>query len=389
MAVTIGHDAFGNAIITGDNNQTFVFYGLKELHPELIADIQSGRKRAADIPEAVPLPALTLAIDFEDDTRTQWKIGARRATGVPVERSTAAPWRDDPAFDDALDIFWWLSRVPTEMPEDAARLNAAAHRIGDGLALALTAEETAFLVPVSRGDPPPPLLVIDSNDDRILALPWELIRLDGQFAVRDGRLDVARSVPGENAPFLSAPAAPVSLLVNISAPDGSGLDYERESYAIVRALHEHLGVVINEMGEVDDLVEGLRRGNPAPIGVHFSGHGGPGTLVFEDEYGGTKPVEIGGLLTEIRRRAPDRLPRSSFWPAVTAAILSRRTATVMGCRPQPRHCTATGFRKPDVEENLYCFVIRNSKISQTLSSQMLARSSVNGSCLAVTPRSID
>ena len=90
MAVTIGRDAFGNAIITGDNNQTFVFYGLKELPSELIADIESGRKRAADVPEAVPLPALILAINFEDDTRTQWKIAARRATGVPVERSAAA-----------------------------------------------------------------------------------------------------------------------------------------------------------------------------------------------------------------------------------------------------------------------------------------------------------
>jgi len=312
MAVTIGQDALGNAIITGDNNQTFVFYGLKELHPELVADIQSGRKRAADIPEAVPLPALTLAIDFEDDTRTQWKIAARRATGPPVERSAATPWRDDPAFDEALDIFWRLSRIPAERPEDAARLSAAAHRIGDGLALALGAEETAFLIATSRGDPPPPLLVIDSSDDAILALPWELIRVDGKFAVHDGRLDVARSVPEENSPFLCRPAAPVGLLVNISAPDGSGLDYERESYAIVRALHEHLGVVINEMGEVDDLVEGLRRSNPAPIGVHFSGHGGPGTLVFEDEYGGAKPVDIRGLLTEIRRRAPDRLPRFFF-----------------------------------------------------------------------------
>jgi CHAT domain len=83
----------------------------------------------------------------------------------------------------------------------------------------------------------------------------------------------------------------------------------RETDAIVRALHEHLGVVINEMGEVDDLVEGLRRGNPAPLGVHFSGHGGPGTLVVEDEHGDAKPVEIGQLLTELRRRAPDRLSR--------------------------------------------------------------------------------
>jgi hypothetical protein len=67
MAVTIGQDASGNAIVTGDNNQTFVFYGVEKLPQELLADIHSGRKRAADIPEAVPLPALTLAIDFEDE----------------------------------------------------------------------------------------------------------------------------------------------------------------------------------------------------------------------------------------------------------------------------------------------------------------------------------
>ena len=139
MAVTIGQDALGNAIITGDNNQTFVFYGLKELHPELVADIQSGRKRAADIPEAVPLPALTLAIDFEDGTRAQWKIAVRRATGVSVVRGAAAPWRDDAAFEEALDTFWRLSRMPVEKPEDATLLNTAAHRIGEGLTLALTA----------------------------------------------------------------------------------------------------------------------------------------------------------------------------------------------------------------------------------------------------------
>jgi hypothetical protein len=237
--------------------------------------------------------------------------------------------RDDPAFDEAQDTFWRLSRMPVEKPEDAALLNTAAHRIGEGLALALSAEEKAFLITAARGDPPPPLLVIESADDRILALPWELLRLEGGFAVHDGRLDVARSVPGENAPVLSKPVAPVSLLVNISAPERSGLDYERESYAIVRALHEHLGVLINEMGEVDDLVEGLRRAHPPSVGVHFSGHGGPGTLVFEDEYGASKPVEIRELLAEIRRRAPERLPRFFF-----SGLLPRRRSGRAGRRQQ-------------------------------------------------------
>ena len=132
----------------------------------------------------------------------------------------------------------------------------------------------------------------------MLALPWELIRLEHRFAVRDGRLDVARSVPAAAAPGLSPPKTPMSLLVNVSAPEGSGLDYERESYFILRALHEHVGVVINEMGEVNDLIDGLRT-DPPPIGVHFSGHGRPGKLVFEDEFGEEKPVGIDDLITTI------------------------------------------------------------------------------------------
>ena len=189
-------------------------------------------------------------------------------------RSGHAPGTDTVAggcgVRTALDAFARLARTPAEKAEDAARLQAAAHRLGDALAGALSADEAVFLVAAARGDPPPPLLVIESDDDRVLALPWELIRLDDRFAVRDGRLDVARSVPVSAAPVLSPPAAELSLLVNVSAPERSGLDYERESYLIVRALHEHLGVVVNEMGEVDDLVDGLR-GEPTPLGVHFSG----------------------------------------------------------------------------------------------------------------------
>ena len=206
--------------------------------------------------------------------------GHRRSGRAPGP----TPWQADAAFAPPLEVFARLARTPAETAEDAARLQAAAQRLGDALAGALSADEAAFLIDAARGDPPPPLLVIESDDDRVLALPWELIRLDDRFAVRDGRLDVARSVPVSAAPVLSPPAAPLSLLVNVSAPEGSGLDYERESYLIVRALHEHLGVVVNEMGEVDDLVDGLR-GEPPPLGVHFSGHGGRGTLLFEDDYG--------------------------------------------------------------------------------------------------------
>ena len=169
--------------------------------------------------------------------------------GLPAIRSCAGGRRRGRRMPGsrALDAFARLACTPAETAEDAARLQAAADRLGDALAGALTADEAAFLVDAARGDPLPPLLVIESADDRVLALPWELLRLEGRFAVRDGRLDVARSVPVSAAPLLSPPAAELSLLVNVSAPERSGLDYERESYLIVRALHEHLGVVVNEM----------------------------------------------------------------------------------------------------------------------------------------------
>ena len=277
MAVTIGQDALGNAIVTGDNNQTFVFYGVARME-----DRRAPR---------------------HGSSRCTKRLGA--VAGRPGIRGGARHLL-----------------APVTPPGREARGRGAAecgaHRIGDGLALALSGEETAFLIAASRGDPPPPLLVVESDDDRILALPWELIRLHGQFAVRDGRLDVARSVPAETEPVLSKPATPMSLLVNISAPEGSGLDYERESYAIVRALHEHLGVVVNEMGEVDDLVDGLRDANPARVGAHFSGHGGPGTLIFEDEFGAANPVEIPKLLTKSAGAPPIACRASSSDVAMVA-----------------------------------------------------------------------
>ena len=180
--------------------------------------------------------------------------------------------------------------------------------LGDALGEALAPQEIELLRVAARGDPPPPFLVIESDDDLILALPWELLKIDGRFAVADALLDVARSVPAAGAPELGPPNEPVTLVVNVAAPEGSGLDYEAESYAITRALHDHVGVRVNELGELDDLIAGLRA-DPAPIGVHFSGHGGPGTLVFEDQFGAADRVPVDRLLRAIRKSAPERFPR--------------------------------------------------------------------------------
>jgi hypothetical protein len=123
--VTIGQDASGNVIITGDNGLAFILPGVSSLSPETLAALSGGRIAPAAIAEALPLPALTLAIAFADDARTQWRITASRATGDPVPPDLAVPWRDDPALEPALGAFWQLSRERIEKPEDAARLDAA------------------------------------------------------------------------------------------------------------------------------------------------------------------------------------------------------------------------------------------------------------------------
>jgi hypothetical protein len=248
--VMVGRDAFGNAMVTGDNNLTFVLMGVDRVPDDLLAALRSGRVRPADLPGAVPLAALTVAFAVDDAERRRWRVTTRRAVGEPTVRTMPAPWRDDRAVAAALQTFQQLGGQRLETRDEYSHLAAAADRIGDALAGVLGADERAFLIAAARGDPPPPLLVVESDEDEVLGLPWELLRLDGRFAVQAGRLDVARSVPSVHAPVLATPSAPVNLLVNISAPEGSGLNYERESYFIVGALHAHLGMVINEMGEV-------------------------------------------------------------------------------------------------------------------------------------------
>lgn len=177
--VSIGRDANDNVIITGDNNLNLVLPGITELSDEIVAKLRSGALRPSEIEGAVPLPALTLNISFTDKTRQEWTIVARRPGGEPTERTPATPWATQPGFAGALDDFWRLSRRALENDDEGALLDRQAHLLGDGLAAALTGEETKLLVDGARGDPPPPLLVVESDDDLILALPWELLRLDG------------------------------------------------------------------------------------------------------------------------------------------------------------------------------------------------------------------
>ena len=130
-----------------------------------------------------------------------------------------------------------------------------------------------------------------------------------QFLVRDRRIDLVRCTSGQvgTEELPREPSGPFKLVVNVSAPEGSILSYEAESYRITKALTELCPLVPTELGTLDDLVETVA--GERPTGIHFSGHGAPGQLVFEDDEGREAAVTIKKLLEELRDRIPDgKLP---------------------------------------------------------------------------------
>lgn len=224
-------------------------------------------------------------------------------------RIVTPPWRVDNRFGVVLHFFDRLTREPATTDADRADLVARATTLGSLLFDLLFDEEGRERLPRAMvPGRPRPLITIRSDDDSLLSLPWDLLWHDGSFLLRDARVDLARSTPGEVGPeaLLREPDQYLKLVVNVSAPEGSGLDYEGESYRITKALSEQCRFVPTELGTVEDLVETVRAEHPTAI--HFSGHGAPGALAFEDEEGREESVRIDDLITRLRKRVDGSLP---------------------------------------------------------------------------------
>jgi tetratricopeptide (TPR) repeat protein len=223
------------------------------------------------------------------------------------KREVPPPWREGPAFTVANLGFRSLSRQTIASDADRAELHAHAKSLGRMLFHILfgDAESRRLLEAAQVAGRQRPLLTLRSDDDVLLSLPWELLHDGERFLVRDYRIDLARSTQSAVGPgaLLDEPAGYFKLVVNVSAPAGSGLSYEEESYRITRALSEHCELAPTELGTVDDLIATVER--ERPIGVHFSGHGSPGQLVFENDEGEEDSVSIGHLLGRLRERVED------------------------------------------------------------------------------------
>lgn len=118
-------------------------------------------------------------------------------------------------------------RKAIESPNEHAELARCATTLGELLFAVLFDEEAVGrLGQATIPGYPPPLVTIRSDDDVLLSLPWELLCHERSFLVRDGRVDLARSTGDAVGPgaLVPEPAEVFSLVVNVSAPEGSALD---------------------------------------------------------------------------------------------------------------------------------------------------------------------
>ena len=252
------------------------------------------------------IPGKSLYFKISSLDKQKWQI----THGDGTKRSVDVLWKVDSGFDISLVVFEKMTRDPVFDEKSRTALYGHAVKIGEGLSKALLRDEDCKLIRDSIGQGgSPPLMTIESGDDLILSLPWELLRMDGEFAVHESRVDLVRTVPSISAApmTLSPPDRYLKLVVNVSAPEWSGtLNYEAESYRLLRALHDHSEVVFTNLGTAQDLVQEVAKHEP--IGIHFSGHGSPGMLLFEDEEGWKDEISIANLLQMTRTRSPSRFP---------------------------------------------------------------------------------
>ncbi|WP_313927671.1 toll/interleukin-1 receptor domain-containing protein [Pseudoxanthomonas sp.] len=226
-------------------------------------------------------------------------------------RQVPLPWRQDQRFGVAHLGFSKLHQQAVTETADRTELFRHARTLGGLLFKALfDADDAGRLDQLTGRDRPRPVVQIRSDEDLLLALPWELLHQNDRFLLREGDIDLIRTTrtPVDGSTLLKAPTEPFKLVVNVSAPEGSKLSYEAESYRITLATAERCPIMPTELGTLVDLVETVKDENPT--GIHFSGHGKPGALLFENDEGRDHEVPVTELLDQLRQQLPDerRLP---------------------------------------------------------------------------------
>ncbi len=230
----------------------------------------------------------------------------------------------------------------------AAGIRKLSRSVGDRLTAALLPEapraHVAAAIAAGTGQAPPclrirvtPATPADTKRaDHALALPWELLRIDDVFPVEAGTLDLAREAVVEKAEGPGAPDQPLTVVATVAAPsDASRLDYEDECYRLWTALGDaDRRLLLTDRGTVDDFVDAVVA--LRPTAVHFTGHGGPGALLFEDEAARRHPVAIDEVVRRLRRGGDEALPRLMFIAACHGASVGGRAGASAGTKDEAR-----------------------------------------------------
>ena len=179
--------------------------------------------------------------------------------------------------------------------------------------------------------------------DRLLALPWELLRVGEKFPVEQGTLDITREAVRPEMQGLVAPEKPLSVVATVAAPvDSTTLDHEGESYRLWKAMgaREH-ALQLTDLGTLDALIADVEDYKP-PV-VHFTGHGMPGHLLFETPAAESDMVSVDGLVTRLRDAG---FPRLIYLASCYGATPHRGRS--YGARPGTRtEAPGGGEREPD------------------------------------------
>ena len=297
-------------VIPSETRDLLLESNIKPLHPgsheEIPGLIDYIAKKTTPTPSG---PHLTVTISVASKEDLQWRVAIDGR-----ERVVDMPWKEDRDFVFVLRDYWKLTRERIVEDKDRSLLHTCAVKIGETLGGTLLDDPARKTIAESVGaDGQPPLLTLESDDDLILSLPWELIRSGREFLLREARIDLARTVSvSENNKrhTLRRPDRPMKLVVCVSAPRGKeagSLNHEAESYRLAKAIQDKLDVHFTELGEAGELMQAIVEHQPT--GIHFSGHGMPNALLFEDDEGGEDVVETGELLRKIRNNPPDHFPR--------------------------------------------------------------------------------
>jgi len=210
-------------------------------------------------------------------------------------------------------------------PAHAAQLRGLAVQVGQRLSADFLSpaalEQLRHAIGVSQAAVPPLLHVrVRATDepaaqrrgDQILALPWELVVVEGQFPVERGKLDVAREVVKRGAQGLAPPERPRRLKQPLAGPHRShhGVDH----------LVERSRAVDRVVGRGDQRVEDLS-GARVPGGDRQPGADPEDGTLAEDACDGTVAGLDGGTGIERRTRPCDLTRRHCAPPGINGMSL--------------------------------------------------------------------